>query len=225
MRGPTLEPFPPPHFISITDIETAPHAPGLYAWYMRAEFRPRDWLATVPGSQSTAPTRLQQRLSAMGAAANPAELQAVATGTFHTRWRGTLTAEAAGDRPDGNQIQSGTVEAAIQEEADRQLLTGLLQVTHPGFYTPLYIGVAKRSVRTRLRSHKTALLAPASHIVPELAEARILAERLRSLRIPPERLTILIGTVADKRTAQTDRVLSAAESLLNLWARPPLGRL
>lgn len=197
------------------ELETAPNAPGLYAWYIDPRLRVADL---------NDPERTTQNLLQLAEWVRLAGLDVAADGHLSLQFAGRLEHQSVcwqEDKP-----FTDLVSTIISDPDHRECFAELLSVSSPLFATPLYIGVATH-LRTRLAQHKNAILKYAS--IHHERDGHSFAGEIQKRGIPPNRLVVHCMTADSLKFSKLDldtskKVAEAVESALNRMYFPAFGR-
>jgi hypothetical protein len=204
------------------DIDSAPREPGLYAWYLNIKFGradievPDEWRRQLElfAQQHKRPV-LQVNLKAPLGLEFIGEAKHIVYDTMKNESLATATAQ------------------------EIQVISDILKQSIPLISSPLYIGIATRSLRSRLKSHKRLINKHREdqNIVPsdysneadfEQQEAdNTFAARVVERNIDVNHLVVYILSLQDRLeepSSKVEKVLQKAEFLLNRFYQPLLGR-
>jgi len=228
--------------LNALDLDMAPDAPGIYAWYAQLTLSDDDWKPQVSDGVDLAARYLTRAISdyARVHELNPIHLRG--TGTYRLNWSGTLRRDSIADAPADS--ESTAVDSRLNDLAEeynvRRLLIKLLRAATPVFASPLYIGVAT-NLRVRLAGHKADYETTRARIRADpSAGARLQFEgdsfgarlaatglQLEHLQcwILPANLALIDNSDEDNSVISARAVAEAAEWILQRIFLPALGRL
>lgn len=198
---------------TFSEISKVPTHPGLYAWYAAIEIGEADIIDErqflgVLHKQSS--ILLSQRMEIL------AKLD------FSLQWSGLLN-ENSGKREGKHDFSAPISKAGLE------VLSRALTSAAPTFFRPLYIGKTKRGLKKRIKEHVDAFYAlkQLQGSVEIEAEDQFAARAVRA-GFTEDQLVCYVFPFADAEElndGEMDRVLLVAESFLNEWATPVLGRV
>ncbi|HET9873185.1 MAG TPA: hypothetical protein VFP89_11415 [Propionibacteriaceae bacterium] len=140
--------------LSALDVDLAPAAPGIYAWYGQLGLGPHDWRPQPKDGSDLAVGYLTKAMADFARVHQPSPIRLKGDGTYGLGWTGTLRRASIADT--GGTDDEPTIHARlaplIGSPDVRQLLVMLLREATPVFASPLYIGVAT-NLRSRLAEH------------------------------------------------------------------------
>ncbi|MEX3639963.1 hypothetical protein [Paraburkholderia sp. BR14320] len=243
-----------PLLLSFGDIERAPDAPGLYAWYARIYAPAGDYKRQIDESGTDrGEQRFRELLAKHMLRFQLPSFELRGRGAFGASWRGLMheksrdlhqdifLAKVPSDAPLGEEEKGleKSLSWIAKDEKRRALLARVLTDLTPLVSAPIYIGVAK-NIRSRLRQHVSLYqgLRDAIGTDKEMLEAlqdRVakeglgFAQRAIACDFSPDHLLVAVCSVRD--LAQGDwsddelrNVAGVAEWLANRWHRPFAGR-
>jgi hypothetical protein len=143
--------------LSALDLDMAPDAPGIYAWYSQLALSDADWKPQVRDGVDLAAGYLIKAVADYARVHQPNPVHLRGEGSYRLNWSGALRRASIADAtPDieGSGIGARLGDLAAEPQV-RQLLTRLLRAATPAFASPLYIGVAT-NLRIRLAEHMAA---------------------------------------------------------------------
>lgn len=195
-----------------SEISKIPKEPGLYVWYAaielgEADISDKEQLVRALNKQSS--VLLGQRMEVS------AKLD------FSLEWNGMLC-ENAPRRERKHLLSNALSRAGLQTIAE------ILTATAPIFFRPLYIGKTKRGLRARIQEHINAFYELKElHNESEIETDDQFAARAVKAGFKEDQLVCYVYPILTRshlEDGELDRVLLAAESFLNEWATPILGR-
>lgn len=197
------------------EVESAPNAPGLYAWYLDPRLRAAD----LDDAERTTQNLLQ-----LAEWVRLAGLDVSADGHLSLQFTGRLEHQSVcwqEDKP-----FTDLVSEVLSDPDHRACFAELLSVSSPLFASPLYIGVAT-SLRVRLAQHKEAIMKYAA--VQHGPDGHSFAGEIQKRGIPQNRLVVHCMTAEGLKFSDLDRetrrkVAEAVESALNRMYFPAFGR-
>lgn len=231
-----------PTRLGALELDLAPDAPGIYAWYAKIALSSSDWRPRLQGDRDLARDDLRSAVIDYARLHVPAPLHLSGAAPYGLKWTGLLRKQSVAEEDQEGRTRIETqLEGFDEMPENRQLLTELLRTAPPIFASPLYIGVAT-NLRLRLAEHKasfeTAKLVLKN--APKRAEeyqfrGKDLGTRLAGSGIPLERLECWIiaapqlaakPTEASTLASSTERRGAAhvAEWVLQRIFQPILGR-
>lgn len=227
-----------PYHLDNTD--EVPDLPGLYVWYGRLSVGAADWDESLTGSNSVAQIQLLKALRDHSVKYRQQPLQLDAVANFSTRWSGGLgpvLPETWDDELLGTWASDGEHEIAVVTATNhgRGELLSLLSGAFPLFCSPLYIGLAiDQSLRSRLRQHRAQLRRHWENVSRDpdypsrIVQPSNFADRAIKFGFSPADLFFCTLHIEDSEGNSSDghhdKLLRAAEWLLNRWSNPILGR-
>lgn len=235
------------------EIEKAPRAIGIYAWYGILNVGPMDWkdedieMRSGENSLRNVLFRHTQRF-------RPQELATHARRNWHV-WKGRLkddrfqkfvdlviknnaAAESVGNKQQAELIERdrATLNAALVSDANRGALVRILAAAAPVLSAPIYIGQTD-NLRRRLSNHKASFLNVRSIQMDDTSQQATerdldvsFATRAVNAGFTSENLVVYTLNVDEflknGSHSQLNRkqITKSAEILLNNWARPILGK-
>ncbi|KJK23499.1 hypothetical protein UB46_15670 [Burkholderiaceae bacterium 16] len=243
-----------PQLFTFGDIERAPEAPGLYAWYARIYAPAGDYRRQVGEDGVDHGERRFRELLAkhlLRFRLPPFELRG--QGTFGASWRGQMH-ERSSDLHQDIFLARVAADASLddeefgleknlgriaKDEKKRAFLARVLTELTPLVSAPIYIGVAK-NLRSRLRQHVSLYQGLRDTIGTDkdklealkekvAAEGLSFAQRAIACDFSPDHLVVAVCNVRDISNGQwSDEELrnmaGVAEWLANRWHRPFAGR-
>lgn len=196
----------------IGEISSAPHAPGVYVWFARL---------TLGEADLTCRESFWQVIAETTRVLKPQKLTVKASSYFSLAWSGPL---------DPNENEQIKVRSSLGER-ERRLVWSILKTAQPVFMQPLYVGMAEISLRNRLKSHVKEYYRLRDTI--RMNEAAIyegeddFAQRAIKMGLLEDQLYCNTIEVHDHKNYTKDEIIrsvSLAESCLNNWSAPKLGR-
>jgi hypothetical protein len=136
----------------LDQIESVPEKPGLYAWYHELAIPAadvgmcRDQLATATNRDESREiiTECVQRLIFSQYAET--DYQVELKGPLKPRYRGTI--------PYNHHLDENFLDSLVNDPDGLWLLAQALRSMTPYFSSPIYIGVAKTSLKSRIQTHR-----------------------------------------------------------------------
>ncbi|MFV9634439.1 hypothetical protein [Mycobacterium neumannii] len=230
---------PKPMRLSALDLDLAPDAPGIYAWYAQLALGNQDWERSDRDGVDAAIGYLINAISDYARVHQPIAIHLKGEASYNLHWSGRLERASIAD---GSPLSATSdVKARMEGLADqpvvRRLLISLLRAATPMFASPLYIGVAT-NLRVRLGQHMAAYenarasLRRRSSTMTVQEEDDSFGARLASTGMPLEYLECYVlpadlaeVAVEDSGTTLSARdVAAAAEWILQRIFLPVLGR-
>lgn len=144
-----------PQRLSAFDVELAPQAPGIYAWYAQLALSVDDWHPRIKDGIDLAARDLDRAIADYAQVHSPEPVALRGDGSYGLNWSGEIRRDNISDHIEGNfanAVDSHLSRVSPNPEG-RKLLTALLHAATPIFASPLYIGVAT-NLRVRLSQHK-----------------------------------------------------------------------
>lgn len=237
--------------LQFDELDQAPEAPGIYAWYASIDIGAADWRAEIDPESGTdfGQTRLRSALLNHSGKYSQQPLSLVAQGTFSDCWRGSISPTYPEvlenlllglPKSETNSATAENFHKAFKNQDSRQMIAQALDKTLPFFSSPLYIGVAKKSIKNRLNQHKNKIIGfyeklEANPLLRDQLWEDIstkesnFAARVVMQNFSPSQLSVYIcdfGLISDEKKASFDveSIAVTLEWLLNRWHRPILGR-
>jgi hypothetical protein len=148
----------------LSQIDTAPTDPGIYAWYGELSIGARDWRDDIKADIDEGEKNFRNLISRHTTRYCSVPLDVKAKSNFECEWQGILTdnggmnlikvlnAESVETRDFENKIKK-----CISNVTTRELLSKIFTSTTPHFSAPIYIGKAK-NLNNRLNAHKSHFL-------------------------------------------------------------------
>lgn len=216
---------------SFGEVSSAPAKPGLYAWYHRPEISHADikkFIATIAGCDDE-----QLRVSAVRQFLDKHLFGPLRESDYKVSISGQLKPRYGGRIPHLPSI-SGSLVARLAAEPSRLWnLDRILRASTPYFASPIYIGVARRSLRKRLSTHHELICrfreahtldAPRPEITPEATERQLdhsfAWDVVHGRRLSPLQLVVHVLPINVDADAALD-----GENVLNRINHPLCGRL
>ncbi len=138
------------------EVVQAPRTPGVYAWYFRSDISHKD--IQELGDRLLTLDSPAARRDAVRAFLNDNLFNPLAESPYEVTVSGPLKPKYEGLVEHKLAISDGLV-SRIAEEPSRLLeLDAMLRLAVPYFASPIYIGVAKVSLRRRLKNHRKLIL-------------------------------------------------------------------
>ncbi len=145
---------------TMLDVDQAPEAPGLYAWYVSFSAGPHDWQMQPGPDGDLAIGGFLRLLRKYAGYYEPLPIALRGSGSYGAKWEGELELSTPmrepGDAEPGADEEDKRLETlmgSLDNEERRRLLATIMQMASPVFSSPLYIGVAA-NLRDRLRTHR-----------------------------------------------------------------------
>lgn len=207
--------------LSWTEIEQAPEAAGVYAWYSKLQISKAD-VADFVTKVTNAKARDEQEARLLVEAAldrfifNPyreSPYQVILSGQLKPRFNGEIKHEPS---------RSDSLVARLVKSPERFIAVAqVLSVVAPAFTAPLYIGMAA-NLRIRLRNHKRKIIEYRNqHRSPDLDESveAGFARQVAARGFDPTNLFVHVTEVNVDTGEQND-----IENILNRINYPIFGR-
>jgi hypothetical protein len=223
------------------DVDQAPEAPGIYAWYAVFRASPQDWKLKAGPHGDEAIDGFLNLIRRYASYHEPSPIDLVGKGTYGARWHGDLVLDyplRAPSEADGDDSSSadrlGKLVDAIESEDRRQTLAKMLEMVTPAFSSPLYIGVAE-NLRNRLCQHRQNFTNASEWLQDHPDDAEIIQVKGKSFGaraaardIPMEYLEAWVIDLnhqrSDLSSKQLRSIAESAEWLLHRLYGPILGR-
>ncbi len=223
------------------DVDRAPEAPGISAWYAVFRAGPPDWKLKPGPNGDEAIDGFLNLIRRYAGYHEPLPIDLVGRGTYGARWRGDLVLddplrapEQTADGDAGSVERTSRLMGAVESEDRRRTMAKVLEMVSPAFSSPLYIGVAE-NLRTRLSQHKQSVTRAAEWLRDHPDDAEVVQARGKSFGaraaardIPMEHLEAWVIELDDQQgqlsTKQLRTVAESAEWLLHRLYGPILGR-
>jgi len=152
-------------------VNTAPSAPGIYAWYAKLDAGFADYCRSYgsDGSTDLGERNLRELLLRHSHKFDPEPYTATAKSTFELSWSGTLEPKLATslerilneqdleELRDTDREAAKKVQVAFRREKTRHLLVSLIKKATPFFAAPIYIGMSD-NLQRRLGEHTRRIL-------------------------------------------------------------------
>lgn len=142
--------FPFPSF-RFDELAQAPDRPGIYAWYHEVRLSQADVDQFV---QKASALEGEARAAAVEAYLRGRVFEPYRESPYQIAVRGGLKPEYGGHINHQPRVSKGTVETLSERPEGILEIRDLLRRMVPVFASPIYIGVATRSLRTRLLQHQ-----------------------------------------------------------------------
>lgn len=208
-----------PRKIAWQDIAAlSPAVPGVYAWYFAPRFSDYDL------------SRLEEKLQ-QGAGPSAVEdflrrhlFKYLTEEPYDARIRGPLKAEYGGKLHHRQQISSELLQRLSSESGRCRELASILPRIAPLFCAPLYIGMAKESLKKRLLSHKVLIQSMYEGATPRESPAEddrrdaSFARSVHERGIPTDQLFVQVLPL------ENNQIAVDVENILNRLSYPVLGR-
>ena len=236
------------------EIENAPPAIGLYAWYGILNAGPMDW-KDQPNQQLSGENGLRNALLRHSKRFRPQELATYARRNWHN-WKGRLKDDKfqkflemlgrTGDAvnydnqhaADLDEMDRETLDFALRSDESRGALVRILAAATPVLSAPIYVGQSD-NLQRRLRDHKSTFLSLRSlqfeddwsqNLAQERELDKVFASRAVRAGFTSENLIVFVLNIDALLSQQGDagvnrkQITKAAEILINNWNRPVLGK-
>lgn len=211
-------PFDPYRF---DQVDQAPNAPGLYAWYHQIQLSTADVetlavsLRDLDAIQRAAMAREFLTEHIFGPY-QEADYDVELSGKLKPEYRGRL-----GHRP---RLSDLLVRLVADQPLELLKLKTILRGTIPFFASPIYIGVATKSLRQRLSSHRDLIrhyreVEPAAPIHADDEDHSFAYEAICVRRLVPTELLVYAMSLN-----ANDKLAKSAEYILNRINYPLCGR-
>lgn len=141
--------FPYPSF-RFDEIAQAPDRPGIYAWYHQVRLSKADVDDFI---QRAAAVDGEARAARVESYLRDRVFEPYRESPYQIALRGGLKPEYGGHVAHQPRVSRGTVETLAARPEGMREVSALLTKMVPVFASPIYIGVATRSLRTRLTQH------------------------------------------------------------------------
>lgn len=202
------------------EVHNAPDVTGLYAWYHQFQLSNADIRSfadeiALQSPEAKRETAVGFILEHVFGPYKETRYDVEVTGKLKPPYRGTIEHQP--------RLSDGLVRLAAETPSDLSCIAELLQRSVPYFASPIYIGVAKKSLRQRLSSHRRLLSqyrenpqAPVDDADPDHSFAY---EAVCIRRLLPADLLVYAMPIEFP-----DRVAVATENILNRVNYPLCGR-
>lgn len=146
---------------SMLDVDEAPEAPGLYAWYVSFRASPHDWKMQPSPQGDQAIDGFLRLLRRYAGYYEPLPISLRGRGSYGAAWEGDLELDTPLRQPNEDADASSAEEDkrlailmnSLDSQERRRVMATILEMASPVFSSPLYIGVAE-NLRERLRTHR-----------------------------------------------------------------------
>jgi hypothetical protein len=143
------------------DVDEAPEAPGLYAWYVSFKASPHDWKMQASPQGDQAIEGFLRLLRRYAGYHEPLPITLRGRGSYGTTWGGDLALDTPLRQPDEEADAHSArgdkrleiLMGSLDSQERRRVMATILEMASPVFSAPLYIGVAE-NLRERLRTHR-----------------------------------------------------------------------
>lgn len=203
------------------EVNEAPLEPGLYAWYHQIQISNADvqsLVSSLAGRDQALRMDLVRRFlfEHIFGPYREADYNVELTGKLKPEYRGTL--------PHQPKLSEHLLKLATEQPEELASLRMILQRVIPYFASPIYIGIATKSLRQRLTSHRNLIShyrerEPAEPMNLEDEDHSFAYEAVCVRRLVPMELLVYAMPLA-----VTDKVTKSAEYILNRINYPLCGR-
>ena len=207
--------------LSWLEIENTPEVPGLYAWYLKLRFGKAD--RNSPGDWKSQMYQYIEQHKRPG-------MNIDAKAPLGLQFQGII---------EHNILTSDDIDQQLSSDfKEIELISNILGEAAPHFASPLYIGIASKSLNQRLMSHKRLInrlrdqkelsntdFAGEANAAQREAD-KTFASRVVARNIDVNHLIVYIVEVDTKSysSTQINEALRSAEYLINRIYHPVLGR-
>ncbi len=187
----------PPYIkcFDFNEVENAPSAPGVYAWYAKLQIGIADWRSNFDhNNNDLGEFNLRQLLVLHSGKFDPPKYQIKAKSNFELEWKGELTPQLAqsfdkylanGNEADWkiedkNKLKEvKKIQLPFKKEKTRATLVKMLEETCPFFSSPIYIGKSD-NIKRRLKEHADDIKKFSRALSSEPEKRQILIEHIRN---------------------------------------------
>lgn len=229
---------PQTFWYKVTEADTAPAEPGVYAWYVAPTAGEYALAEAMVNGTDEGIAHFGKFLSEYSLKLRPPQFDITATGHLWAEWRGFIE-ERGSSRLAGaiDRVAEGKSEAGkklietMQRERTRRVLAQVLMEAAPRLVSPIYIGVAT-NLRERITQHVSGIRTVTKALadgdpVPAMLRGKF-AERAAKAGFSEDDLRIGVMPIPDlgqNLDLELRReIAEAAEFVLNRWHHPILGR-
>jgi hypothetical protein len=222
--------------LTALEVDRAPAAPGIYAWYVRFPLAVDDWHPRPGDGIDEAAVDMERAVDDYARYHQETPIVLSGADDYELPWSGVLTRRSISDSivstPTG---AAGKLTRIYDDPEQRRILLGLLHQAPPVFGSPLYVGVAKnlqKRLAEHLQDYETARINLQDQ--PQRSEqyhfyGKTLGERIAGASIPLSLLEVyILPAVEDGNGAGTSanerRVAEGAEWLIQRIFKPEMGR-
>lgn len=235
---------------SFNELHEAPDSPGIYAWYSTMDIGPADWRKdTTETGEDLGIKRLKDSIFEHTLKFQPPNFRLEAKSTFNDRWHGELFSNFqeqaqnwifGADEKKADLKIGRSLEKALSREITRSNLVKIFEETVPIFSSPIYIGVATKSLKNRLETHRNKIIRINEHLKSNPNDIERLKKQIRetetnlAARIATQGFTtdqlnvftldLKYATQGQLGEKELESLAEVTEWFLNRWYRPTCGR-
>ncbi len=215
-----------PVLLAFSEIESAPSAPGVYAWYYRQVITNFDLnsllerLREADARQKRELVRCFLARHVFGAFESP---------PYNAEISAPLAPSYTGELTHKIEITEGLIQRICEAPERLRVIKEVLESAVPEFATPIYIGMSE-DLRTRLRTHKRLIgtyksaegrmgVAPSAAAPDASLEDHSFAKEVVRRQFSLNGLVVAVRTIKSRDSAHVD-----AENVLNRINYPICGR-
>jgi hypothetical protein len=203
-----------------TEISQAPEEPGIYAWYYRTEITDYDLEEIVSRVEATKDEGEASDL--VRAFLTERIFNLFREDPYFAKISGPLKPKYSGFLDHEVNVSQGLIQRIAQNPSKLRGIRDLLDQSAPLFASPLYIGMATKSLRTRLKRHKKLIeyyrAEPSKDLNGEDRDVSF-AKEIATRKIFPGRLMAYTMVTSEHGTLAND-----LENILNRICHPILGK-